>query len=59
MDGINIDFEDSISLNRTDLRDALTSLINESYTAFKEVDTSYQVSSMLRSNYYHIVIFML
>lgn len=43
-DGINIDFEDVILQNQTDVRKALTSLVMETTAAFKSVSPFYQVS---------------
>ena len=43
LDGINIDFEDTIEENSSDEL-LLTKLVNETYTAFKSVNSNYQVS---------------
>lgn len=43
-DGINIDFEDPIEANQTDLRDAYTALVRETYLTFKQANLHYQVT---------------
>ena len=43
LDGINVDFEDSIPKSRKDLKDGYTALIRESFNAFRSANPSYQV----------------
>lgn len=43
-DGINFDTEGALPLTRKDLRDALTSLVNETYQILKAKNENYQVS---------------
>ncbi|CAG2235869.1 CTBS [Mytilus edulis] len=44
LDGINIDFEDAILKNETDIRDAYVMLVLEVYSAFKRLSPVYQVT---------------
>eukprot|EP00916_Digyalum_oweni_P017764 GHVL01029333.1.p1 GENE.GHVL01029333.1~~GHVL01029333.1.p1 ORF type:complete len:374 (-),score=18.52 GHVL01029333.1:66-1187(-) len=43
-DGINIDFEEPILKNESDVREAYTALVREAYLAFKQSNAHYQVS---------------
>lgn len=47
LDGINIDFEDAILKNETDIRDAYVMLVLEVYSAFKRLSPVYQVKLFL------------
>ena len=42
-DGINVDFEEPILKNQTDIRDAYTALVRETNQAFKQFSPHYQV----------------
>ena len=46
-DGVNFDTEDALPLTRRDLREALTSLVNETYQILKAKNKNYQVSFMI------------
>lgn len=43
-DGVNFDTEDALPLTRRDLRDALTSLVNETYQILKGKNPNYQIT---------------
>jgi hypothetical protein len=49
LDGVNVDFEDKILTNQTDIQNGLTLLMKELYYKLKNINKKYQVCYYLNS----------